>query len=136
MNPEIKAQWVADLRSGEFKQGVGTLKSFDGRFCCLGVLMEQAVRSCITKPAYHYDNEEGNNYVYPFIDPHDNDWEREEEGVLTDQVQKWAGLTDDNPSVTVIDPHVGGEIVSALAELNDSGNYDFLDIAQLIEDQL
>lgn len=39
MNPEIKAKWVAALRSGEYKQGKGSL-STGGEFCCLGVLCD------------------------------------------------------------------------------------------------
>lgn len=38
MNPEIKAQWVAALRSGEYVQGRKSLRSLDDEFCCLGVL--------------------------------------------------------------------------------------------------
>jgi hypothetical protein len=37
MTPEIQAAWVRALRSGEYKQGRGTLKQNDC-FCCLGVL--------------------------------------------------------------------------------------------------
>jgi hypothetical protein len=39
MNPEVKAQWVAALRSGEYKQTKGHLKQ-DGGHCCLGVLCD------------------------------------------------------------------------------------------------
>lgn len=35
--PDLKARWVAALRSGEFPQGHGYLLN-DGRYCCLGVL--------------------------------------------------------------------------------------------------
>lgn len=42
MNPELKAKWVAALRSGEFKQGEEALasKENDGSYtnCCIGVL--------------------------------------------------------------------------------------------------
>ena len=42
MNPDVKAKWVAALRSGVFKQGRGMLWRADGddkrRYCCLGVL--------------------------------------------------------------------------------------------------
>lgn len=39
MKPELKAKWVAALRSGEFAQGKGKLVDESGtRFCCLGVL--------------------------------------------------------------------------------------------------
>lgn len=37
MNPELKAKWVAALRSGEYRQVSGRLRKGDG-FCCLGVL--------------------------------------------------------------------------------------------------
>lgn len=36
MNPEFKTRWIAALRSGEYEQGAGWLRSGD-RFCCLGV---------------------------------------------------------------------------------------------------
>lgn len=39
MDPEIKAKWVAALRSGKYKQGRGRLRSGD-EFCCLGVLCD------------------------------------------------------------------------------------------------
>ena len=44
MNTEIKAQWLAALRSGEYTQTSGALRreNSDGSvgFCCLGVLCE------------------------------------------------------------------------------------------------
>jgi hypothetical protein len=40
MNPEIKAKWVAALRSGEYKQGHTYLRNRDNKFCCLGVLCD------------------------------------------------------------------------------------------------
>lgn len=45
-NQEVKAKWIAALRSGDYMQGTGELKSQDGRFCCLGVLedIEPSVR--------------------------------------------------------------------------------------------
>jgi len=45
MKPEVKAEWVADLRSGNFSQTRGVLcNPIKGGHCCLGVLSEQAVR--------------------------------------------------------------------------------------------
>lgn len=43
MKPDIKERWVAALRSGEYKQGKGTLKERGDcppLYCCLGVLLE------------------------------------------------------------------------------------------------
>lgn len=39
MNKELKAKWVAALRSGKYGQCQGVLRDFDG-YCCLGVLRE------------------------------------------------------------------------------------------------
>ena len=38
MTPELKAKWVAALRSGEYTQGRYSLITEDGGYCCLGVL--------------------------------------------------------------------------------------------------
>lgn len=38
MDPEIKAKWVAALRSGEYKQCKFFLEDVQGRNCCIGVL--------------------------------------------------------------------------------------------------
>lgn len=38
MDPELKARWLTALRSGQYKQGQGKLRSGDECFCCLGVL--------------------------------------------------------------------------------------------------
>jgi hypothetical protein len=38
MNPEIKAKWVAALRSGKYRQGIMKLRDQRDHFCCLGVL--------------------------------------------------------------------------------------------------
>jgi hypothetical protein len=39
MDAQVKAKWVAALRSGEYSQGESALKK-DGKFCCLGVLCD------------------------------------------------------------------------------------------------
>jgi hypothetical protein len=38
MDAELKAKWVAALRSGEHTQAQGVLKAENGSMCCLGVL--------------------------------------------------------------------------------------------------
>lgn len=40
MDSETKAKWVAALRSDEYKQGRGCLRSEADEFCCLGVLAD------------------------------------------------------------------------------------------------
>tara|TARA_R110000868_G_scaffold322391_6_gene583300 strand:- start:200 stop:535 length:336 start_codon:yes stop_codon:yes gene_type:complete len=42
MNSEVKALWIKNLRSGEFKQGKAVLYNPEGNsYCCLGVLAKQ-----------------------------------------------------------------------------------------------
>lgn len=41
MDAELKAKWVAALRSGKYAQGRAHL-NLNGRYCCLGVLCEVA----------------------------------------------------------------------------------------------
>lgn len=38
-DPEVKAAWLAKLRSGEIEQARGQLETPDGAMCCLGILM-------------------------------------------------------------------------------------------------
>jgi hypothetical protein len=40
MPRDIRDQWLAALRSGEYKQGFGRLKSDNGGYCCLVVLQQ------------------------------------------------------------------------------------------------
>lgn len=40
MRKEDWAKWDAALRSGEYVQGIETLHSDDGKYCCLGVLQK------------------------------------------------------------------------------------------------
>ena len=43
MDPELKAKWVAALRSGEYKQGRDVLhNNKSNTYCCLGVLCRVA----------------------------------------------------------------------------------------------
>lgn len=42
MDQEIKKLWIDALRSGEYNQGEGALRTNDNRFCCLGVLCDIA----------------------------------------------------------------------------------------------
>jgi hypothetical protein len=42
MNEAWAKRWVKALRSNRYKQGAGSLKTRDGRYCCLGVLCKVA----------------------------------------------------------------------------------------------
>lgn len=131
MNPEIKAQWTAALRSGEYEQGQGSLRR-DGKFCCLGVLCDQAVKAGIIPEPTQRDilddllyGQEKNSITLPA------------------EVMEWAGVTDANPLVDAgilpegvkweVEPGDGAN--PALANLNDGGT-PFAVIADIIDQQL
>ncbi len=117
MNPEIKAQWVSALRSGNYAQGRNALRSGD-KYCCLGVLCELAVEAGVvvrrpskTSAGYAYDNEAG---------------------YLPVNVREWSGVESSSPIVMPLDTD---DVPTYLSSLNDVGR-PFSEIADLIEAQL
>ncbi len=117
MKEDIKRQWVAALRSGEFKQGIDFLNGRNGEYCCLGVLCELAVRAGVVDKTFH----EG--FGHTMFDDKD--------ATLPHRVSTWAGLLDNNdPSEVWIEAED-----QTLTRLNDSG-VKFTDIADIIEEQL
>ena len=66
MNPAIKAEWVKALRSGNYAQGKGNLRTFDDKYCCLGVLCDIGQRKAWTRrdDSYMYHYEHGGNTSY------------------------------------------------------------------------
>jgi hypothetical protein len=116
MNESIKAQWVAALRSGEYEQGQAYLQK-DGKFCCLGVLCDLAVKAGVITVT-------GGDVTAAEYGPD------AETLTLPDKVMDWAGTGDSNPEVL----YYGGRY-DTLASLNDN-DVPFGTIADLIEDQL
>jgi hypothetical protein len=113
MNPEIKAKWVAALRSGEYKQGRGNLRDKDNAFCCLGVLCDILDN---TKWQDSYDEKlysYGNDIETAGIPPQAGNFPFEALGKFTNKA---------------------GEIIN-LSLLNDSGS-SFEEIADIIEKHL
>lgn len=123
MNPDVKAQWVAALRSGEYEQAHGYLKVVDEGggvgYCCLGVLCELMpgvertikTRAGSSIPGYFGDH----SYLPP-------------------EVREWAGLAQADPLVSV---SLGEESRRfRLSDLNDEEQYSFAEIADVIEAQL
>ena len=110
MKPEIKELWINTLRSGEYIQNQGQLKD-DRGYCCLGVLTDLYIREHNEEWTYG----ENNGYEYDF-----------RSGSLPYSVVEWAQLMSDNPSIE----HY------TLAHYNDSLDYNFNQIADLIEGNL
>lgn len=124
MNPEVKAEWLAALRSGEFEQGKNRLAN-DGKYCCLGVLCELAVRAGVAeKWVQHPDG------AMKYGHRNATDYSDKESGVLPYSVQRWANMPDNNPDV-----FLGNDAPYNLAALNDDGrSFDY--IADAIEESL
>ena len=110
MKKEIKARWVAALRSGVYAQTKEKLRSGDG-YCCLGVLCDLHANE--TNTPWTPD---GFSFMYKWANL-----------VLPSDVRKWAGLTLNDPTVKV-----NGKQES-LSNMNDTHQKSFDDIADAIE---
>jgi hypothetical protein len=147
MNPEIKAQWLTDLRSGDFEKGTGKLHkvasvydyySPSGRtvkhtFCCLGVLAEQAVAAGVARREL-VGSEENGSYRYFPVDS--NDKNEANSNYLPACIQDWAGLTTANPRVVSPEDLNVGEVTVTLGSLNDDYLLSFEPIAAIVETDL
>lgn len=149
MNPAIKAQWVAALRSGTYSQVRGYLSSASG-MCCLGVLCDLAKQAQIGDwvPEVEYDDNEGITELKEYR----SFFEENNYEVPPEPVAAFAGFIDTtNPYVRINadfaercgvqqlgrlgDISTDGYFIIDLATLNDNG-IPFSVIADLIEEQL
>lgn len=125
MNEEVKALWLAALRSGEYLQGKDSLHSINDdlkdAYCCLGVLCEVAVNEgIIPEPENAFGDTDLMSRHY------DGKWD-----IPSSKVVEWAGLEEDNPTVNDEEG-----LTLRLSELNDEYGYNFEQIARVIEEQL
>lgn len=117
MNPEIKAAWIAKLRSGEFEQGLGLLRDKDDKLCCLGVLCELGVEAGIVK---RNQSSLGEPFAYG---------EMGMTGLLPSEVIDWSGIYENSPWVHLQESNDD----YSLTQLNDSWKFNFTQIADAIE---
>lgn len=111
---EHRRQWTAALRSGDYPQAIGALRSNDG-FCCLGVAEHVRGSEVVYKPAeglYYYGTGDGQNSA-----------------ILTPETMEWLGLRYRNPVAHTPEGESDG-----LAGLNDA-RVSFWEIANLIDAQ-
>ncbi|MEV6638445.1 hypothetical protein AB0M54_47820 [Actinoplanes sp. NPDC051470] len=120
MNSDVKARWVKRLRSGDYPQGTGALQNDKG-FCCLGVLCEIAVEDGVIRPA---TPDSHGDYVYD-----------SRVSFPPASVTEWAGLESQNPDVRGFNQY-GRSVNAPIADFNDLYGYDFVALADLIEQQL
>jgi hypothetical protein len=109
LNKNAKA-WVKALRSRKYRQTTGALAK-DGKFCCLGVACELAVKAGIIFPA------KGDTYGGCWAS-------------LPGLVANWLGIADSEGVFTTRDGSIRSLIV-----LNDDEQKKFYQIANLIESE-
>lgn len=108
MKQEFKAKWLADLRSGQYKQGRKQLRDEYDQYCCLGVLCDGlGVRW----------EKLVSNYGASFSDP-----DGMSTAYLPEDVRELVGIT-------VMDQ-------ARLVNLNDSDLWNFEQIAEYVEEML
>lgn len=107
--PHVKKAWIADLTSGRFKQGRGTLRQRldDGTFeyCCMGVLCNRL--------------------------GHRKGWQRRTD-LLGKVIYNWFGHGAGSSAVPFLPHNIGQE----LAAMNDNQRRTFPEIAKYIEKEL
>lgn len=136
MDTRIKYEWIEALRSGEYKQGRGTLRSYDNQYCCLGVLCDIAVKHGIAD-WYSIQGSIGpknSNIIYIVAPPNADIGAEETEtnhAYLPSFIAEWAGLSEDDCDWDG-SPVIGGDRATCL---NDVSKLTFSEIADRIEDE-
>ncbi len=66
--PEVKVRWLAALRSGQYQQGKGRLRSEDNEYCCLGVLCDllEPEAWTLVQSEHRYAHRDGSVAFPPF----------------------------------------------------------------------
>lgn len=128
MNADKIKMWTEALRSGDYSQARNALR-VDGPddenetagFCCLGVACDLALKDGVPIEAVDVGYRPMNNTnVYS--------------GALPPEVIEWLGLTDDQRGESGdFRVKYGVDESDYLAGINDSGDYTFAEIADIIE---
>lgn len=122
MNARAKQLWIEALRSGEYPQDSGALRTQDG-YCCLGVLCEVALKEGVIKPEDVKPNKADDDELWSYGPGIADDI------TLPEAVQNWAEIDEAGTRSDCVVTDVEG---SNLALLNDRGE-SFEDIAKVIE---
>lgn len=119
MKEHIKNKWVEALRSGEYVQTKNMLKSVDGGFCCLGVLCDIHAQESSGK----WEEDDDSGFCY-----YDHNQE-----ILPYSVRSWAGIQNGGSGEFQDYDALGHARQRCLALMNDSGDYTFDQLADIIE---
>lgn len=146
MIPELQVEWITRLRSGEYLQGQNrlrtrTVEAEPDRWCCLGVLCDMA------EEAGKVAGQWADGLVHPSIYRYEGRAHLHMgagTAVLPGAVVAWAGLSSSNPRLdqdivhqVAQEAHLTliyhAECYHTLSSLNDSGEWTFDMIADVIE---
>jgi hypothetical protein len=132
MKPEIKARWLAALRSGDYRQSQYRLREGDA-YCCLGVLCDLVRREVGGEWLKATNALDGNDKTL-WPDATENTYvfnagqADSTGGMLPPVVAHYAGLDVNHLGVRIL-PHL------MLTDMNDQGS-NFAEIADSIEKHL
>lgn len=138
MNPKVKALWTAALRSGEYQQTTGTLRSvLDGKssYCCLGVLTELAVAAGVIEPGVTTLAGVRTRYDWrQIVERSTAALDMSTTSTLPRPVMEWADLSTDDACFALSgDGTIDGAYT--LVDLNDHARYTFEQIADVIDER-
>lgn len=124
MNADVKAKWLAALRSGDYRQGTDRLNYGNATYCCLGVLCEIAVAERATEPATRVGDGSTMMYGWSSTTP-------------PEAVMAWAGIDDERrfPALNTGTP-LEWTAQNVLIEMNDGQGASFEQIADWVEENL
>lgn len=126
MKAEVKAQWIAALLSGDYKQGKHVLRTDTDEYCCLGVLCEVSRELEGVQHGQWIRPHPGARYTFAMGESpaSSQSWSS-----VPVQLAKELGL-----EVTVVkDSGVHVSVQTRLQELNDAEGWDFEQIAEFID---
>lgn len=118
MDKKLKAKWVKALRSGDYQQGEGVLRSGD-RFCCLGVLCDLVDSKAWDQPAevgYMLKSRTKKTIAYRFTSGRERDrYEipymlRKDLGITTFQQSELIGMNDEGRPFAAIADFIEREL--------------------------
>lgn len=143
INEEAMDAWLKALRSGDYQQAKGMLRSMDGRFCCLGVATEINADVCNLTVVEGIDR-------YRYVASSEQDFG----SLMPVVVMDYLGIPSEYREATLNDGSIlvhadmenaveasGSNLYKAVngmpmidvVHLNDSGHNDFNEIADRIE---
>jgi hypothetical protein len=127
INKDIATKWVAALRSGDYTQTVGSLKTESGGMCCLGVLSDLYAKE---HPEAGWKDDSPNiRGSIPFYTDLSSTSKMSKDvatAMPTDAVEQWIGASYQDDSMTFL---------QSLAVANDGGD-SFAEIADRIEQHI